>query len=115
MKVEEITIINVDDVPYAVSDMSDGVKSLVGFYNEWRQKESDLKGDILLVQAGQRDLSREIITMIRREKEDAEAVKLAEDKANAEEAAKAVTEAEDAEIVEPEVVEPEVAEDTDNA
>jgi hypothetical protein len=94
MKVEEITIINVDDVPYAVTDMSDEVRSLVGFYNEWRQKESDLKGEILLVQAAQRDLSREIITAIRREKDDAEAAKAAEEAAKSED---------------------EVVEDTDNA
>ena len=87
MKVEPITIINVDDVPHAVSDMSDDVKRLVEFYNEWRQKESDIKSELLLVQAGQRDLSREIISTIRREKEMEEAAKAAVEKQAAEQPA----------------------------
>jgi len=84
MKVEAISIINVDEVPYAVSDMSEDVKRLVEFYNEWRQKESDIKSELMLVQAGQRDLSREIITTIRREKEAAEVAKAAVEAAKAE-------------------------------
>ena len=86
MKVEPITIINVDDVPYAVSDMSDDVKRLVEFYNEWRQEESDEKSKLLMVQAAQRDLSREIIATIRREKEAEEAAKAAEEQVAEDEA-----------------------------
>jgi len=71
--IEPITIINVDDVPHAVSDMSPEVKRLVDFYNDWRTEEAQLKGDTLKVQAAMRDLSREIITTIRREKEQADA------------------------------------------
>jgi len=71
--IEPITIINVDDVPHAVSDMSEEVKRLVDFYNDWRTEEAQLKGDTLKVQAAMRDLSREIITTIRREKEQADA------------------------------------------
>ena len=71
-KIEPITIINVDDVPYAVSDMSDAVKSLVEFYNDWRIEEAEIKADLLKLQSAQRDLSREIITTIRREKEQKE-------------------------------------------
>lgn len=87
MKVEAITIINVDDVPYAVNDMSDEVKRLVEFYNEWRQKESDVKSELLLVQSGQRDLSREIIASIRRESEANAAAIKAEETAGDESAA----------------------------
>lgn len=73
MQVEEIKIVNVDEVPYNVDDMSDTVKQLVAFYNEWRQKEADIKSDLLLAQAGMRDISREIILTIRGEVEKAEA------------------------------------------
>ena len=71
--IEPITIINVDDVPHAVSDMSTDVKRLVSFYDDWRTEEAQLKGDTLKVQAAMRDISREIITTIRREKEQADA------------------------------------------
>lgn len=69
MKVEPITIVNVDQVPYAVNDMSDEVKRLVEFYNDWRQKEADLKGELLMVQAAERDLSREIVATIKQERD----------------------------------------------
>jgi len=65
---EPITIINVDEVPYAVSDMTDDVKRLVNFYNDWRQEEAQIKSDLLKVQAAMRDLSREIIQTIKNEK-----------------------------------------------
>lgn len=70
---EDVKVINVDDVPYAVDACSEAVQNLVGYYNEWRAEEFDLKKRTLMVEAALRDLSREIITMIRKEKEEAEA------------------------------------------
>lgn len=66
-QIEPITIINVDEIPHAVSEMSVDVKRLVDFYNDWRQEESDAKSVLLKVQAAMRDLSREIVMTIKQE------------------------------------------------
>ena len=68
-KLEPITIINVDEVPYAVSDMSETVKRLVSVYNDWRDEEVEAQQKLLQVQAAMRDLSREIVLSIKQEKE----------------------------------------------
>ena len=72
-KLEPITIINVDDVPHAVSDMSDTVKRLVDFYNSWREQEAEQQSALLMTQAAMRDISREIVLTIKSDKEAAEA------------------------------------------
>ena len=71
-KLEEIKVINVDNVPYDVTSCSTQVQALVEYYNEWRQKEFDLKREVVMIEAAQRELSREIIETIRREQEDKE-------------------------------------------
>ena len=68
-KIEPITIINVDEVPHAVSDMSENVKRLVSIYNDWRNDEDGAKSELLKNQAAMRDLSREIVMTIKQEKE----------------------------------------------
>jgi len=72
-KVQEIKIINVDNVEYAVDAMSDTCKQLVAIFNEWNQKESDAKGELALVQAAKETLSRQIINQIRNEQAEAQA------------------------------------------
>jgi len=71
--IEPITIINVDNVPHAVQDMSTEVKRLVEFYNDWRSEEATAKSDLLKVQAAMRDLTREIVATIKQEETDAAA------------------------------------------
>jgi type I site-specific restriction endonuclease len=89
--IEPITIINVDDVPHAVSDMSPDVKRLVEFYNDWRNEENQVKSEILKVQASMRDLSREIVATIKKEQDakDASDAAVADAAARLEEEAKA--------------------------
>jgi len=64
MKAEEIKVVNVKGVAYAVDAMSENVQRLVSILNEWRQKEVDTRSELMLVQAAQRELSREIVTVI---------------------------------------------------
>lgn len=71
--VEPISVINVDETPIAVEGCSDTVKQLVAVYNEWRQSEADAKNDLMLVQAGIRDVTREIVITVRKEQEEANA------------------------------------------
>jgi hypothetical protein len=77
-KVEDIKVLNIDGVPYAVDGMSDDVKRMVDLFNEWSQKEVDVRSELAMVQAAKNDLSRNIILQVRKEKEEAEAAETAE-------------------------------------
>lgn len=72
-KVDELKIINIDEVPYAVDALSEVVQGQVALFNEWHQKEADAKGELMLVSAAKETLSRQIITSIRAEIEEAKA------------------------------------------
>lgn len=72
-KVDELKIINIDEVPYAVDSLSEVVQGQVALFNEWHQKEADAKGELMLVSAAKETLSRQIITSIRAEIEEAKA------------------------------------------
>lgn len=72
-EVQDIQVINIDNVPYAVDAMSDTAKRLVAVYNEWNQREADIRNDLMMVQAAKETLSRQIIEQVRTEKAEAEA------------------------------------------
>ena len=86
MKVEPISVLTIGDKTHAVSACSDTVKQLVEVLNGWRQKEADTRNDLMLIQAGIRDLQREVVNTIAAEEQQA-----------AEEATKAEAEAAPAE------------------
>lgn len=64
MIVEPVRVINVDNRTYDVASLPQQCQTLVAFYNEWRQKEADLKSELLLTQAAVREISREIVQTI---------------------------------------------------
>jgi len=66
-KVNDIKILNVDNVEYAVDDLSDACKHLVATYNEWNQKEADARDNLFILQSAKENLSRQIINQIRAE------------------------------------------------
>jgi len=80
VQVQEIKVINIDNVPYAVEAMSDTAQRLVTVYNDWNQNEADIRDQLMMVQAAKETLSRQIIEQVRTEKAEAEA-KLAEESA----------------------------------
>jgi len=82
-KVEDIKVLNIDEVPYAVDSMSDEVKQLVEVYNEWNQDLANAQKDFAQKRAAVQSLSNQIITQVRQEKAQ-EAAKAAEAKAAAE-------------------------------
>ncbi len=90
-QVEDIKVLNIDGVTYAVDSMSEQVQQMVGIYNGWNQKESDARDQLMLVQAAKNDLSRQIIMQVRKDKEEADAAAAAA--AAPAEAAPATTEA----------------------
>lgn len=58
-----ITLTHEDKV-YDVEHMSDEVKSLVVYIDEWRQKEQDLTGELIMVRAALRDIQNNLITAL---------------------------------------------------
>lgn len=74
-KVEPLKVINIDDVPYAVDDLSQDVQDRVEIYNSWRQEHADQRMELLKTENAMNNISREIISLIRAEraKEEAEA------------------------------------------
>ena len=90
-KVEDVKVLNIDGVPYAVDGMSEQVQQLVSVYNEWNQDEADCRNRLMQLQAAKNDLSRQIILQVRNEKAEAER---AEAEAGAEPAAETPPEGE---------------------
>lgn len=74
-KVEEIKVITIDEVPYAVDQMSETVQQLVDVYNDWNQKEMEARSHLMMISAAKNDLSRQIVQQVRADKEAAEAAK----------------------------------------
>jgi len=72
-KTEDIKVLNVDDVPYAVDSMSTEVKELVEVYNEWNQDLADAQKQFSQLRAAVESLSRQIVQTVRQEKLDASA------------------------------------------
>jgi hypothetical protein len=72
-KVEPLRIINIDDTPIAVDELSDEIKQRVDIYNVWRQDHADLRLDILKIENAMNNVSREIISLVRAEKAEEEA------------------------------------------
>ncbi|TFG99956.1 hypothetical protein E4H12_00770 [Candidatus Thorarchaeota archaeon] len=70
-KVQETTSITVDDVVFAVDKMSDNVKQMVVFMDEWRQTDTDLVVEMTMVKAALRDIQNNIYVAINKEKTDA--------------------------------------------
>lgn len=66
-KVTDITVLNIDETPYAVESLSDEVKALVDIYNDWNHKEADVRDELTRFQAAKETLSRQIITKVREE------------------------------------------------
>lgn len=64
-KVTDITVLNIDDTPYAVESLSEEVQGLVDIYNEWNRKEADVRDELTRFQAAKETLSRQIITKVR--------------------------------------------------
>jgi len=79
-KIQDIQVINIDDVPYAVDTMSDTSKRLVAVYNDWNNKEAGVRDELMMVQAAKETLSRQIIDQVRNEQAEA----AAKEKADAE-------------------------------
>lgn len=72
-KVEDIKILNIDDVPYAVDAMSDAVKEMVDLFNDWNKKEVEARSHLLMVMSAKTDMSNKIVQQVRKEQAEAKA------------------------------------------
>jgi len=73
-QVESVKVLNIDDVPHAVSDLSSEVQEMVSIFDGWNQREADIVDDLQVIRAAKNNLSMTIIAQIRKEKEAAEGV-----------------------------------------
>jgi len=64
-KVTDITVLNIDETPYAVESLSVEVQALVEVYNEWNRKEADVRDELTRFQAAKETLSRQIVAKVR--------------------------------------------------
>jgi len=65
--VNDITVLNIDETPYAVESLSEEAQSLVEVYNAWNQKETDARGELAILQAAKQTLSAQIVAKVREE------------------------------------------------
>ena len=65
--VNDITVLNIDEVPYEVESLSEEIQRLVGVYNAWNQKEQDAAGELAILQAAKQTLSAQIVNKVREE------------------------------------------------
>jgi cell division septum initiation protein DivIVA len=67
--VQPTTTITVDGAAYSVDQMSSDVKQLIVYLDEWRQQETDLTTQILMVRAALRDIQNSLVQTLQAEKE----------------------------------------------
>lgn len=82
--VQPVTTLNIDGTAFNVADLSQGVQTLVGVYNEWNQDLVNAQTKFAQLQAALNDLSRQIILQVKKDADDALAAQAAADAAAAE-------------------------------
>lgn len=75
--VQPTLTITIEDVSYDVANMSDQVRQMVSYMDDWRQKEVDLSSELLMARSALRDIQNTMLATIRQEQE----AKAAEQKA----------------------------------
>lgn len=71
IKVDDVKILNIDEVPYEVEKMSKEVQSMVSVFNGWNQRDAEVADELTMVRAAKNDLSRNIILQVRKELQEA--------------------------------------------
>lgn len=92
IKVETTTQLSIDDVVYAVDECSAEVQQLVGFMDDWRQREIDTQSELVLVRAAIRDVQNNIVNLIKAANLAKESVAITEASAEAPDASESAAE-----------------------
>lgn len=66
-KVTDITVLNIDDAPYAVDSLSEEVKDLVSIFNDWSRKEAEVRDELMRFHAAKEALSAQIVNTVRKD------------------------------------------------
>lgn len=69
-KVEATKILNIDNSPVAVEDLSDNVKGLVEIYDVFRSDEIEAKYELIKVQSALKSIQSDIMVTIKKEAEE---------------------------------------------
>jgi hypothetical protein len=73
LEIIKSTTITVDEIVYAVEQLSPNVKPLVLLMDDWRQKDADCASNLAMIRAALRDLQNNIVLTLRKERADATA------------------------------------------
>jgi chromosome segregation ATPase len=69
-KPEEVKVLNIDDVTYAVDSLSEEVQTLVAVFNEWNAEEVELSNKLYQVHLAKEALSQQIVSKVREGEEE---------------------------------------------
>ena len=64
LKAEETKIVTIDGQARAVDILSDEVKQLIRFYDDWKQKELEARSELLKVQTAMRAMAAQIANAV---------------------------------------------------
>lgn len=101
LKIEETTKLIVDGKNVYIDDLSDAVKQLIAYYDDWRQRELEARSNFIMVQSAVQTLSQQIAAQMK--KEDEEGLEAAESEAATDSAGNGVDEIEDVSTPGPDV------------
>ena len=93
MQVEKTLTVTIDETSYVVANMSEPVKQLISYMDDWRQKEADTTSDLLMVRSALRDIQNSLMTTINAEKQAAAEAEQASNNEQADAGPETLTEA----------------------
>jgi cell division protein ZapA (FtsZ GTPase activity inhibitor) len=68
-QVQPTLTITIDNQSFEVATMSEQVRQMITYMDDWRQKESDLSSELLMSRSALRDIQNTLLTTIRQEQE----------------------------------------------
>ncbi len=69
LRVEETKVVTIDDQTLAVDTLPDNVQQLVAFYDDWKQREMDLRSELMAMQAAMRTMQQQIAQAVKTSQE----------------------------------------------
>ncbi len=77
-QVQKTTTVTIDEQSFEVSSLSENVQQMIALMDEWRQRDADLTGDLLMVRAAIRDIQNTLLSTIKAETSPAETTEVTE-------------------------------------
>lgn len=67
MKVQPTLSVSFDDKTVDVSSLSENTQHMIALLDEWRQKESDITNDLVMVRSAMRDLQNNLLAAVQKD------------------------------------------------